>query len=346
MATSTVRTIIEEDVLREEFVPPELVARGSQCSIVEGCLEPARSGRKPMHVWLHGSSGAGKTAVATSVLTRLREEAGVQFVSVNCWEKDTLYEILDQIITDLRVFRAEEHRTSVKLERLHRQLQGRCLLILLDEVDKIAPVERAKVLYSLDALGNTGLVCISADLASLFDVEERVRSRINPRTIHFTSYRAEDITAILTSRAQQALALDACPAFLLKRIAAVCNGDARVAIKTLRNAAEATDRAGHARIGPKDLAAGWNDSQRIKADQVLTRLTEDHKMLHQIVAEQKEMLSTALWDVYLEKCSQCNRKPLAPRTFSAYVAQLVRLGLFSCERARVKGNVRMLRPVR
>jgi len=126
----------------------------------------------------------------------------------------------------------------------------------------------------------------------------------------------------------------------------VCNGDARVAIKTLRNAAEATERAGHARIGPEDLAAGWNDSQQIKADQVLARLTEDHKMLHQIVAEQKEMLSTALWDVYLERCSRSDRKPVADRTFSAYVAQLVRLGLVSCERARTKGNVRMLRPVR
>jgi len=110
--------------------------------------------------------------------------------------------------------------------------------------------------------------------------------------------------------------------------------------------AEATDRAGHARIGPADLAAGWNDSQRIKAEQILARLTEDHKMFHQIVAEQKELLSTALWDAYLERCSRCDRKPLAPRTFSAYVAQLVRLGLVSCERARVKGNVRLLRQVR
>jgi Cdc6-like AAA superfamily ATPase len=66
-------------------------------------------------------------------------------------------------------------------------------------------------------------------------------------------------------------------------------------------------------------------------------------MLYQAMAEQKEMLATALWDVYLEKCSRCDRKPLAPRTFSAYVAQLVRLGLFSCERARTKGNVRLLR---
>jgi archaeal cell division control protein 6 len=297
-----------------------------------------------MHVWLHGSSGAGKTAVATSVLSRLRQEAAVQFVSVNCWEKDTLYEILDQIIAELKVFRAEEHRSSVKMERLQRQLGSRCLLILLDEIDKIAPCERARVLYSLNQLGNTGLICISASLGSFYEMEERIRSRINPRTVAFKPYSAEEIAEILNQRAQVALAQDACPAFLIKRMAAVCNGDSRVAIKTLRNAADVAQRQGHPAIQARDLSAGWNDCQDARMAHVLDGLTEDHRLLYKIAAESQGVLSTALREAYLQRCSQCNRKPVADRTFSAYVNQLVRLGLLTCERARVKGNVRLLKP--
>jgi Cdc6-like AAA superfamily ATPase len=66
----------------------------------------------------------------------------VPFVVVNCYERDTLYEVLDHIITELRIVRAEEHRTSVKLERVQRHLGSRCLLVLLDEIDRIAPCER------------------------------------------------------------------------------------------------------------------------------------------------------------------------------------------------------------
>lgn len=86
--------------------------------------------------------GTGKTAAALSALTRFRKEMAVPFVVVSCYERDTLYEVLDHIITELTIFRAEEHRTSVKLERVQRHLGGRCLLVLLDEIDKIAPCER------------------------------------------------------------------------------------------------------------------------------------------------------------------------------------------------------------
>ena len=81
-------------------------------------------------------------------------------------------------------------------------------------------------------------------------------------------------------------------------------------------------------------------------DQALAALTEDHGMLYQLVAQRKGALSTDLWEAYLQRCSRANRKPIASRTFSGYVSQLVRMGLLSCERARVKGNIRLLKLVK
>ena len=337
------RIILDDAALREDFVPADLVARDTQARLIEARLEPLRSGRKPVHLWLHGAPGSGKTATARAVLARIQRETAVPCLVVNCWVRDTLYEILDQIVTELKIFRAEEHRSSVKMERLQRHLGNRCMIILLDEIDRIAPCERARVLYSLDAIGNTGLICISNTLGALCEVEKRIVSRINPRTVSFEPYSAGEAVEILTRRAELALGQNGCPAHLAKRIAAVSNGDARVAIQTLRNAAEAAQRAGHEAIMPSDVSAGWNDAHATTSGQMLANLTEDHRMLCQIARQQKEVLCTALWETYLDRCSQANRKPIAPRTFSAYVNQLVRLGLLTCERARVKGNVRLLR---
>jgi len=195
----------------------------------------------------------------------------------------------------------------------------------------------------VDDLGNTGLICISNTLGSLFDLEERVRSRINPRTIAFAAYSATEIAEILTRRAHLALASGACPAFLIKRIAGVCSGDARVAIQTLRNAAESAELAGRETMKPGDLIAGWHDTQQVKTSEQLAKLTDDHRILHRIVSQRRAILSTKLYQTYLQHCSRCNRKPIATRTFSAYVNQLARLPILSCERARVKGNVRLLK---
>ena len=337
------RIILDDSVFREEFVPAELTGRQPQLRLIEACLEPAKQGRKPVHMWLHGGPGSGKTAVAKAALARLKREVGVDSVLVNCWEKDSLYEILDQMVADLKIFHAEEHRSSVKLDRLKRHLGDRRLIILLDEIDKMPQGERSKALYALDGLGNTGLICVSNTLGSLLGLEERVRSRIHPRTISFDPYSAAEIAEILARRSHLGLVPRACPNHVFKRIARACLADARVAIQTFRNAAESAEQAGRKTVTPSDVRANCSDTQLLRIGQVLARLTEDHRMLYRIVLTRKAVLSTDLWQAYLQDCSGFNRKPIAVRTFSSYITQLTRLCLLTCERARVKGNVRLLK---
>jgi len=340
------KILLNDDALQESFVPSELTARQEIESRILACLPPAAKDHRPTHLWLHGQPGSGKTCAARAALGRLARDAGIRSVSVNCWERDSLYEILDQMVEDLKIFRAEEHRSSVKLQRLRKCLAGTCLIVLLDEIDKIAPSERSRAIYSLTEFGNVGIICVSNSLTPLYEIEDRARSRLNPRTIAFEPYTCGQILEILTRRAELALSSGTCPAYLLKRMATVCSGDARVAIQTLRNAAVSAERQRHEAITSSDVAAGWHDCQKAGGSQLLANLTEDHRMLHQIVTKQKGVLSTELRELYLQQCSGINRKPIAPRTFSGYIVQLVRLKLLACERARVKGNVYLLRPAR
>jgi len=54
-----------------------------------------------------------------------------------------------------------------------------------------------------------------------------------------------------------------------------------------------------------------------------------------------KILSGQLWQVYLKECQKLHRKPVALRTFFAYMNKLCELQVLTAERAAVRGNVRL-----
>jgi len=78
---------------------------------------------------------------------------------------------------------------------------------------------------------------------------------------------------------------------------------------------------------------------------ILNDLTQDHRIFYEVVKQKGKILSGDLWEKYLKRCSQLSRRPLAPRTFSEYANRLVRAGLITSERARVRGKVRLFKAV-
>jgi cell division control protein 6 len=335
--------IVKQDALRESYIPDEILARDSQMKEILRCLSPLQKRRKPLNLWLYGPPGAGKTTSVLYVLKELREKANINGILVNCWEKNSFYEILDEIILQLRILRAEEHRTSLKLEKLRKHLAGSSFVVVLDEIDQLNPSERSAALYNLDSLGNVGLVCISNSRQALFELEERVRSRLNPYSVHFPTYTAENLAGILANRAQLALAEGICSEQTLREIAQIASGDARVAINTLKAAAHLAENEKLDVICVDSLKKQLDNASQAKRDYILQTLTEDHRILYQIIKQKGQILSGDLWDEYLHRCEQVKRKPLAPRTFSDYVNRLAQTGFITSERARVKGKVRLFK---
>jgi len=337
--------IVEQDVLRESYIPDKIFARENQIKEIMRHLSPLQKKRKPLNLWLHGPPGAGKTTAALHVLKELKEKANINGILVNCWEKNSFYEILDDIILQLRILRAEEHRTSLKLDKLRKHLAGSSFVVALDEIDRLKASERSTVLYNLDSLGNVGLVCISNSQHALFELEDRVRSRLNTYSVHFPAYAAGDIAEILAHRAQLALAEGIWSEQTLRQIAQIASGDARIAIRTLQAAAQLAENEKLDAICVDSLKKQWDSAKETKQDYLLASLTEDHKILYQIVKRQGQILSGDLWQEYLQHCDHVRRKPLAPRTFSDYVNRLAQTSLITSERARVKGKVRLFKTV-
>jgi len=335
--------IIDHDILRESYIPTKLGAREGQSEQLYCCLSPVVMRQKPIHTWLYGRAGTGKTSTAINVLRHLEQKNSIRSVVINCFEKDTFYEILDEMISEFKILRAHEHRTSFKLEKLRSFLKDRPFVVVLDEVDQVRQHELSSVLYNLDTVLNAGIVCVSDSTRALMELGDRVRSRLNPHTIFFPSYSRQTLLKILTTRAELALAKGSWTPAVLKYIAGMAQGDARAAIRILRRAAVLAEYRRLDRITTealKEQKKAIRDRQRFH---IMTSLTQDHRMLFNIVKDKGWILSGELWGEYLRRCSRLRRKPLASRTFSDYTNRLVQARLLTSERARVKGRVRLFR---
>ncbi|MEW6664121.1 MAG: AAA family ATPase [Thermodesulfobacteriota bacterium] len=328
------------DALDEESVLEDTQVREAQIKELWFCLSPLQKRKAPINCWIYGQPGTGKTAITRYVLKQIESLAGAKVVYVNCWEKNTFYGVLDRIITELRILGPEKPATSQKLEILQRYLRDNSLVVILDDIDRPSPTERNAILYNLCNLQRLGLVCISKSSGTVFELEERIKSRLNPVMVEFPKYSQEELLNILERKAEQALAQGKWDKGVLDRIAGLADGDARVAVQALKNAAYFAQKATSDRISELHVLEGWNDIRSMDKDRRLTKLTYHHTLLYDLIKDRKKVLSNELWDCYLEKCGQDDKKPIATRTYPDYINELRDMGLVSVKRAPVRGRVR------
>jgi Cdc6-like AAA superfamily ATPase len=126
----------------------------------------------------------------------------------------------------------------------------------------------------------------------------------------------------------------------LRFIARLSDGNARIAIQILRNAAYAAEREHCSTIKLVHIKEGHNLSRELEKSYILNRLNSHHRLLYELVKENKEINSGELWKAYLERCRKLKKHPIAVRTYSEYMNKLIELELVHWDRALVKGKVR------
>jgi cell division control protein 6 len=331
------------DILSGSYVP--IHGREAQLKEISLCLRPITEGREPVNCWLHGKPGVGKTATACWILRKLESEAGIRGVYVNCWENPTFFSVLECIARKLRMLGAEKLSTSFKLERLKRHLSHERMVLVLDEIDQPVPKERNAILYNLSDLSTVGLICACNSQYVYFGLEERVESRLNPARILFDEYSRDELFGILDQRAQYALVPRTYNEALLHVIAQLADGDARIAIQTLKNAAYLAEKEDHEKITASHVKCAWNSAKDLKKTYLLRKLTDHHRLLYELIAKNPGILSGNLWRLYLKTCEARDIKPIAVRTYSDYCNKLAELGLVEAKRAAIQGKVREFRIV-
>lgn len=216
-------------------------------------------------------------------------------------------------------------------------------MIVLDEIDQPKRIERDSIIYNLCGLGNVGLICVCNSRSVLYAMDERIKSRLNAKQIEFNPYTEDYLVYILERRAELALHPQSWNKKTLSRIASLAEGDARVAIQTLKNAAYNAENDLSSKIREKHIKEGYNSAKDIKKTYLLNKLTTHHRLLYDLVKERKTVNSGKLWKLYLERCTSLKKQPIALRTFSEYMNKLIELDLLQWDRALVRGKVRIFK---
>jgi len=315
--------------LQPEFVPGDVRHRDGEIDALTSALEPVLEGRHADPVLLHGPSGTGKTCIARYALEKLRGEVvDLDTQCVNCWEDytrfKTLYRLLEGVDRALDVHRQSTPRDEL-LDRL-RDATDSPYVVILDEVDQL---EETDVLYDLHRTRNLSLVLIANAERELFaDLEGRVTSRLTTAMrVEFARYGVSELVGILEDRARWGLQEDAVTDGQLRWIADSAAGDARVAIGTLRAAAEAGEREGLERLTDEVVHDAAPKAKAEIRQKNLEKLTDDQRALYDIIDESDGIRPDALYEVYCTRVDD----PRTDRTVRNYLKKMRRYNLIEPE---------------
>ncbi|MEE9130369.1 MAG: AAA family ATPase [Phycisphaerales bacterium] len=327
--------------LSEEFLPTTFPGREAQLKeLIEQVTPPGREWR-PSHLWIHGPPGSGKSSTVRKMLGQL-EEHNIKTAYVNCWSAQTFYAVLEAIFQELRTLVAEMRDVSFKFDRLGRIAKGQRLVVVLDEVDQMFLKERNAALYNLARLDHSGVVALSQSRQGYLELDPRVKSRLLPFFLEFSAYSVEQLVQILEARAAQSLEADAWCRKDIEIIAKQSNGDARVAIQTLRAAAYRADKGRGSQIRPTDIEEGLRSTSGLRRRYALKSLSEQHRLLHHLVKDAGVISTLELWKRYRKEASKHEMEPMARRTFTHYKQQLIANRLLKERAGHGRRNVRFL----
>ena len=333
---------MDSNSLSAETVADVLVGRQSQLAKLRACVAPMLQDHAPLNAWLCGPPGTGKTTLARRVIGETCDGASMIGAYVNCWEHRSLYGVLRMLLDQLKILGAEAQDTGVKLDRARQAFRGHPAVIVLDRIDRLMPAQRADIICGLLALPKTGLICIANSTRGLAAIKEDVRSHLSPVLVRVEPYSVKLLETILTYRAYQALASDSWTQPVLRRIAEVANGDARLAIQILRQAAAAAERAGSPRVNGRfadDLARQW---RAIHEEQRLAGLTEHERIIHELAKQHAPLGSVELTRLYVRHCGDHKIQPMAGRTFRKYLSRLASAGILTVSQAPMSRRGRLV----
>ncbi len=252
------------DAFAPDYVPQELPGREHEAEEIATALKPAAEGGRPTNLFIHGPAGTGKTCTCRNVTTQLKEYSGKPLVVyVNCWQNNTRLAILSALAQAAGevVPRRGVASDEVFIRALQQlKLQRRTPVIILDEADKLFYGGEQEVLYDLTRGHETygvpiGVVLVTNNGSLIAQAEQRIRSSLAAREIEFKAYSPPQLKMILSKRAVQAFVpgswddetIALCAAFGAKN-----NGDCRISIQALYQAARNADRRGAGKISLDD----------------------------------------------------------------------------------------------
>jgi cell division control protein 6 len=213
------------------YIPNEPLMREECKHLINEMLRFEMTGI-PTHQAVIGSKGSGKTLTLKYLQKVMNEETKLNVIYSNCREHNTSFKIFAYFLG----VQARGASLSELYNKFCQNYKGKTV-VLLDEIDLMSPKDKRRdILYFLSRSENPYMVImLSNNYRVLNELDASTKSSLQPITIYFKNYNAQQINEILCQRAKDGLhkwdegKLSQIAALTTKRT----NSDARVAIKTL-----------------------------------------------------------------------------------------------------------------
>ena len=314
------QNIVEDErVLSAGFLPNRMVHRDSERQEIANALNPILEGGQPRNTLLYGPPGTGKSTMAEYVVEKLREhDSSVTWGSVNCWKNPSRFKVYYELLQDMgqRMIHRTGTPTDELVDTFEEKIRSRPAVVVLDEVDQI---QDEKILYDMARYTRTGLIMIANQSNVFYNVDERIRSSLSSRkNIRFQAYKTDELIDILKDRRKWGLKPDTVETSQLKKIASRSNGDARIAINSLRIAAEQAEEKGLERIRNEDIESAVPEAVEKDHSESLEKLNDDQRILYNIIKKENEIKPRKLYDRYREEA----KEPKVERTLRNYLRKM------------------------
>ncbi|MCW4009706.1 MAG: AAA family ATPase [Candidatus Bathyarchaeota archaeon] len=312
--------ILNEDAFAEVFIPSRVLHRDEQIGELKRRLSPALENRSVENIFLTGTSGTGKTAIAKHILENHFKSIAAY---VNCWKHRTTYEVLTEILLSLQVPVHGRESTGELAKKLERVIQTRKIIVCLDEVDRLNDFD---LLYLL-ARNGCGLILISTRCHTISSLSPRIRSRLALTEVEFPTYDDEEIYNIVKDRVEFAMRPGTLKNELLRMASVAAQGDARTALEIIRKAGKKAEFRGLDEIAMNELQAAISETSKFSTMQPLNKLNSHQKILYQILERHRKMPSGLLYDEYRTAA----QNPVVDRAYRNYMRRMVKHGLIKSE---------------
>ena len=274
-----------EAPLDYEFIPKIIPFRESEQQYLATCIKPLFADRTGRNVLVYGAPGIGKTVAVRHVLKDLEEETDdIHIIYCNCWKQNTTYKVLVEVCEQLGYRFTQNKKTTELFSVVTSLINKKSAVIVFDEIDK---AEDFDFIYTLvEELYKKTIVLITNYKSWIFELDERIRSRLLAELVEFKAYNQEECFGILKERVAYAFIPDVISDSTLQLIAKKTYQlkDIRSGLFLLRESALLAEEQSSKIISPDIVTQAINKLDEFTSKRT-QELDEESRFVHNLVAQ-------------------------------------------------------------
>lgn len=299
--------------LSYDFRPKLLKYRENEQQQFATAIRPLLQKHNGRNLFVYGPAGVGKTTACKHVLRELEEETDeVVPLYINCWKENTTFKIYSKICLELGFKFLVNKKSSELFEMIKEKLNKSSVVFIFDEIDKL---EEVNFLYAiLEDIYRKSIFLITNYRDSYSEMDERIRSRLNPEFIFFRAYNQAEITGILKQRRDYAFVPGCWDEDAFKEITEKATEvkDVRIGLYLMREAGNLAEEKASRRIEVSQVAEAIKkvDDFHIKPRE---GLDEELSLVLNLVKEHTGQKVGDLYNFYSEKGGEMSYKTFRGR---------------------------------